>query len=114
MKDRTTEQQLADILRVLQGDKLAKTPGLVSDVLDILKRYSKTERVLAKLTTLVTDQNADIVELKQKEREQELEIVKLKTRVRLIWKIVGGVLGSGAAVGGTLGTLEATLQIFSG
>ena len=108
MKDKPQEQQLADILRVLQGDKLAKTPGLVSEVRDILKRYSKTERVLAQLTKLVTDQNAEIVKLKKQERAQELDIVKLKTRQRLMWKIITGGLGTITTAAG--GTIAAVLQ----
>ena len=109
MSDKTTEQQLADILRVLQGDELAKVPGLVSEVRDILKRYSKTERVLAKLTSLVSDQNKELLKLRDNDRERELEVAELKTRQRLMWKIITGGLTGATAIAGTAGTVAGIL-----
>ena len=105
-----TEQEIANILRVLKGDNLAKTPGLVSEVRDLLTRSYKTERLLSKFAKLIADQGDEIVKLRERDRERELEVVKLKTRQRLMWKIITGGLTGATAVGGTVAGVVAAFS----
>ena len=114
MSDKATQQQIDDILRVLQGDPLAKTPGVVSEVNRSTLRVRKLSRDVTKLTETAADHSSRIAKLEDSNREQEIEIVKLKARQRLMWKIITGGLGTITALGGTITAVGGTVgQWFS-
>ena len=107
MSDKTTEQQIEDILRVLKGDELAKTPGIVAEVNSLLARFRRLSRDVTKQAEAIADFTARIVKLEETNQEREIEIVKLKTRQRLMWKIIGGGLTGATAIGGTVAGIVA-------